>query len=93
MQVNIDDIERRLLAMMLRFPEAIADALADYMPHMLAGYLFGLAQLANEFYHSHPVMQENDETKKNMRCALIAGVAHTLKRGLYLLGIESPEEM
>ena len=88
-----DDLERRLLAILLRFPEAITDALAGYMPHILAGYLFLLAQKANEFYHSHPVMQENDEMKKNTRLALIAGVAHTLKRGLYLLGIDSPEEM
>ena len=90
---GFDEKERQLLASLLRFPEAITDALAGYMPHMLAGYLFELAQKANEFYHSHPVMQENDEMKKNARLALIAGVATTIKNGLFLLGIESPEEM
>ena len=86
-------MERQLLAMALRFPEAIEDSLSDFLPNILANYIFELAQKANEFYHSHPVMQESDETKKNTRLALIVGVATTIKNGLYLLGVDSPEEM
>ena len=89
----VDDMERQLLAMALRFPEAIEDSLSDFLPNILANYIFELAQKANEFYHSHPVMQESDETKKNTRLALIVGVATTIKNGLYLLGVDSPEEM
>jgi arginyl-tRNA synthetase len=88
-----DGDERQLLVEMLRFPEVIADALKDYAPHMAANYVYGLAQMANEFYHSHPVMQEKDEDTCAFRLALVGGVAITLKNGLYLLGIEAPEEM
>lgn len=89
----LDATEHRLLVSTLRFPEAIEDTLKDYTPNTLANYLCNLAKLANEFYHSHPVIQEPDVTKRELRLALVAGVAQTLKSGLYLLGIVAPEEM
>ncbi len=89
----LDDVEHRLLATTLRLPEAIEDALKDYTPNTIANYLYRLAQLANEFYHSHPVIQEPDATKRTLRIALVMGVALTLAKGLNLLGIAAPEEM
>ncbi len=91
--VALDALEHRLAAATLRLPEAIEDALKDYTPNTLANYLYGLAQLANEFYHSHPVMQEPDAAKRDLRLALVSGVAQTLAKGLDLLGISAPEEM
>ena len=88
-----DDLEHRILAGILRFPEVIEDALREFAPNTLANYLYGLAKLANEFYHSHPVLQEEDAEKKQFRTALISGISNTLKNGLYLLGIDAPEEM
>lgn len=90
---TLDQVEHRLAAAILRLPEAIEDALVDYTPNTLANYLFGLAQLTNEFYHARPVMQEPDEQKKNLRLALVEATALTLKKGLYLLGIDAPKEM
>ncbi|MFY9463230.1 MAG: arginine--tRNA ligase [Candidatus Sungiibacteriota bacterium] len=92
-EMKLDAGERALALAILRLPEAITDALAIYSPHVLAGYLYDLAQIANEFYHSHPVMQEEDEQKKNLRIALVSAASATLKRGLNLLGIDAPEEM
>lgn len=89
----MDTGERRLALAIIRFPEAITDALAIYSPHILAGYLYDLAQITNEFYHSHPVMQERDEQKKNLRLVLVFAASITLKQGLRLLGIDAPEEM
>jgi len=91
--VEMDALERHLAVLTLRFPEAIEDALAIYSPHVLAAYLYDLAKTANEFYHSHPVMQEEDADKKHLRLALVSATAITLARGLNLLGIETPEEM
>lgn len=91
--VHPDTREHGLIVAILRLPEVIEDALKEYTPNTLANYLFSLAQLANEFYHSHPVIQETDEQKKNIRLALVAAAALTLKKGLYLLGINAPEEM
>lgn len=91
--VAFDDIEHQLLAAILQFPEAIEDALEEYFPNILANYLFKLGQKINEFYHSHPVIQEADNDKRELRSALVWGAALTLKNGLDLLGIEAPEEM
>lgn len=91
--ITLDGVEHRLLVTMLRLPETIEDALKDYTPNTLANYLYGLARQANEFYHSHPVLQELDETKRSFRIALVMGVALTLAKGLDLLGIAAPQEM
>lgn len=90
---SLDGAEHRLLVSLLRLSESIEDALKDFTPNILANYLYHLAELANNFYHSHPVMQEADEQKKEFRIALVAGVVITLSNGLWCLGIDAPEEM
>ncbi len=91
--IQLDQTERRLALAIMRLPEAITDALIVFSPHVLAGYLYDLAQIANEFYHSHPVMQEEDEQKRNLRLALVSAASTTMRQGLNLLGIDAPEEM
>jgi arginyl-tRNA synthetase len=39
------------------------------------------------------ILKEADESKKEFRLSLITGTAQVLENGLYLLGIETPEEM
>ena len=92
-KVKMDDDERRLLVSVLQFPEIIESVLIDWAPHILANYLFSLAQRANEFYHSHPVTQEKNIKKKAVRIMLVQAVSLTLIKGLNLLGIQAPAEM
>lgn len=92
-KANMDTREKQLFLAVSQFDESLEDAITDYLPNILSNYLYGLAQKANEFYHSHPVLQESDEQKKQLRLVLISAVAETLKKGLYLLGIDAPEEM
>ena len=91
--VVLDDVEHQLLVKALQLPEAIEDALKSYAPNTVANYLLHLAQLANEFYHSRPVIQEADEIKRQLRLRIVEAVALSLRKGLDLLGIEAPEEM
>lgn len=90
---SFDETERRLAVTLIRFLEAIQGALSDFTPNTLAEYLHHAAEGVNAFYHSHPVMQEEDTGKKEFRVALVTLAALTLRRGLDLLGIEAPEEM
>ena len=90
---TLSAIERQLIVTLLRFPEAIEDALAVWSPHVLAAYLYHLAGQANELYHAEPILAEADEKKRRLLLALIFGIAATLKKGLSLLGIDAPEEM
>jgi arginyl-tRNA synthetase len=55
--------------------------------------LFELAQTFNAFYQEVSILKEADESKKEFRLSLITGTAQVLENGLYLLGIETPEEM
>lgn len=91
--IELERLERGLLVSILRFPEALEDVIVAWSPHVLASYLFGLAQAANEFYHASPVLQETDEAKRALRLALAAAFSITMGKGLNLLGIEAPEEM
>lgn len=93
LQVDIDAGERKILLTISRFDEELERALLNYSPNVWADYLYALAQKTNEFYHSHPVLQEADRSKKEFRLALISKISETLKKGLYLLGIDAPEEM
>src|SRR3989344_2390576 len=90
---KISATERELLFKLSILPEIVEDALKDYMPNILANYLYKLATLINKFYHESPVVQEKDEAKKNFRLALILKAQTTLGQGMSLLGIHALEEM
>lgn len=85
--------ERQILFQSSVFPEVVADAAKDYLPNILANYLYQLAQFLNKFYHESPVIAEKDEKVKNFRLALVSSAKNVLGKGLDLLGIEALEEM
>lgn len=89
----LDDKERNLLLHCTRLPEAMERVMEIWSPHLLAHYLFELSQKANEFYHSHPVLSEENKNKKELRLMIIQVVATTLAVGMQLLGIDAPGEM
>jgi arginyl-tRNA synthetase len=89
----ISPTERELLFKLSILNEIIEDSLKDYLPNILANYLYNLATLINKFYHESPVTQEKDEEKKNFRLALIIKAQNVLGKGLDLLGIQPLEEM
>ena len=87
-----DPMERRLAIKLIRFREMVKEASEGYHPHIVARYLFELAQVFNNFYQSLPVLSaEKDE--KQLRLALVKKTADVLKKGLSLLGIGTPERM
>lgn len=84
--------EQALIRKLINFPAVLEEITKSYFPHHLTEYLFELAQEANAFYHSEPVLKAEPALRK-ARLALVAGIAQTLQTGLNLLGIEAPEEM
>jgi len=89
----LEDLEHKLIVIVLRFPDAISEAITIRSPHVLAAYLYELASTANEFYHTLPVLQEKDEQKRALRAVIVTVTATTFHNGLDLLGIVAPEEM
>ncbi|MCJ7739993.1 arginine--tRNA ligase [Candidatus Microgenomates bacterium] len=79
--------ELSLLRLFYRFPEVVSEAAATFSPHLLCAYLFELAQCYSLFYQKHTIL------KSDFRLALTQTTASLIKRGLFILGIETVEKM
>lgn len=80
-----------LLRLLVRFPEVVARAAAEYAPHHLATYLYELASSFNAFYNQEQILDGTPEATGKLALAL--GVGQVLKNGLKLLGIQAPRKM
>jgi arginyl-tRNA synthetase len=85
--------ERRLAVLLLRFPESIEAAIEDCRPHFVTQYVFTLADAFTKFYEECQVLKETDESLRQSRLVLCDLVARMLKKGLWLLGIDTCEQM
>ena len=56
-------VERALALEVLRFGQAIDDALVDYRPNLLASYVFGLASKLSTFYDACHVKNAEEPTR------------------------------
>ena len=84
--------EKKLALQLLEFPGAVVRASEIYKPSVLADYLFQTAQLYSSFYQNSPILK-SEEAVKNARLRLCALFGEVLKKGLYLLGIETPSHI
>ncbi len=75
-----------------RFPEVVARAQEEYEPHHIVTYLTALAGEFNAFYAQHPIVGKDDQYSP-YKIALTEAFIATMKNGLYLLGIKTPEKM
>ena len=78
--------------MLYRFPEVVAWAYQQLEPHHVATYLTELASAFNTFYGSTMIVNKEDPSAP-YRIALVEAFYQTMKNGLYLLGIKTPEKM
>ena len=84
--------DEALITLLSKFPIAVGSSASNYKPHIIARYLLELSQAFNEFYHTSPILQSDEETKK-ARLMLIIAVKQVLANGLELLGISAPDAM
>ena len=85
-------VERRLALRLVRFPSVVLRATELYRPNLLADYLYDLAQTYSSFYQNVPFLKA-EEGLRESRVRLCGLVARTLRQGLNLLGIETPERI
>jgi arginyl-tRNA synthetase len=84
--------ERRLILELDRFGDVLVAAVATAEPHQVCGYLARLAQTLTAFYGACPVLKAPPAIRAN-RLALCRLTADTLRLGLDLLGIASPDRL
>lgn len=86
------DEELNLVKELSLFPDVVLEATNNLRPHVIATYLYSLAKIFSEFYHTCPCISEDKELSK-ARVSLILAVKYILKTGLSLLGIDAPDKM
>lgn len=87
---QMSEQEIALVKKMSEFPEIVEKAEKTLNPSSIANYSFQLAQIFNEFYHSCHVIGSNCE---GFRLKLVEAFRITIKKSVYLMGIETIEEM
>lgn len=91
--VELNVKERNVLRKIQEFPEVVAQAANTFSPHLVANYLYDLAQSFNSFYGEIPILDTKNEDTKVFRLSLTESTGQVLKNGLKLLGIEVVEKM
>ncbi|GIW62053.1 MAG: arginine--tRNA ligase [Patescibacteria group bacterium] len=84
--------ERQLLIDLIRWSDVKKEAAEKYSPSDICTYLFELAQHFNLFYQKYPILTASENIRE-FRLLLTQRVGETIKEGLWLLGIQSPEKM
>jgi arginyl-tRNA synthetase len=85
--------ERALALALLRFPEAIEAAAADYRPNLISGYLWDLSTTFNGFFQACPVLKAETPELRQSRLLLCDLTARIIQKALHLLGIDTVERM
>ncbi len=82
------DVEKYLY----RLPEIFESAFTNYAPQTVAGYVTELAQLFNSWYGQGKIVDaENPET--GYKLAIVEATGIVIKKSLWALGIDSPDQM
>ncbi|MBI2653184.1 arginine--tRNA ligase [Candidatus Woesearchaeota archaeon] len=79
--------EMELVKLLSNFPDTISKSANQLKPHLIANYLYSLAQKFNEYYHIHQILKAEPKTR-DARLLLISAIKQTTKNGLNLLGID-----
>lgn len=83
-----------LLFELAGLPDAIRTVARECMGTALARQLLSIAKAFSAFYTNCPILwPENSEATRSARLALCVATARALRQGLWLLGIQAPEEM
>lgn len=82
----------QLEKMLYRFPEVVSRASVEFEPHYVANYLIELSRTYNSFYGNTQIINKEDTTSA-YKVALTFAFSEVMKKGLSLLGIESPDKM
>jgi arginyl-tRNA synthetase len=85
--------ELAIIKHFLDFPDVLEKVGGTNLPNHLALYLYELANLANRFYETVPVIKDENTPRRTARLALVETAAAILKTGLGLLGIKALEKI
>lgn len=85
--------ELKLMQHLMNFNTVVLNAAENYKPAALCSYLYDTAKKFNTFYHDCAIGTAETPDLKKSRLALAYATGATMKHGLSLLGIPTPERM
>ena len=91
----VESEERALVLALLRFPEALESAAAEYAPHAITSYLWDVAKAYSSFFASRrcAVLKADTPQLRDSRLLLCDVTARVIQKALHLLGIRTVERM
>ncbi len=87
---DLDAAERTLVSKLGEYHEVIQAASEQLLPHLLCTYLYELSQTFNRFYEQSRVIGDAREAQ---RLFIVERYADTLRDGLTVLGIPTPDQL
>lgn len=91
--VELSQTECDLIYQISELPAKIQLAATDYLPSVIAQYVYDLAKEYNKFYAEFAIFGDQPTGVTSARVALSAQVAKNIKFGMSLLGIRVPDRM
>ncbi|MEU1277831.1 arginine--tRNA ligase [Streptomyces sp. NPDC005805] len=93
-ELELAPAERALGLHLDQFGEVLAEVASGYEPHKLAAYLYQLASHLTTFYDQcHVLSADNAPEVVENRLFLVDLTGRTLRKGMELLGIRTPERL
>jgi arginyl-tRNA synthetase len=87
-----NDDAQTVLKALAQFPDAVAEAASRYEPMCVSRQIIEIVKAYNKYYYEHRIL-DGAEEEIRAKLLLTDAVRTVIKKGLYLLGIESPERM
>ena len=85
--------EWSLVKQLASYPESVLQAAAELNPSILTAALFELAQTFNHYWHSTPLLHNEDADQVVSRITLCRAVRQVLHNGMRLIGIPFLDRM
>lgn len=85
--------EASLLKILAKFPEKVAQAIADYEPSVITRYILDVAAAFNRFYHNCPILSAEDGAVRATRVALTRAANVVLGNAFPLICLRTMEKI
>jgi len=89
----IHPAEQELIKDFESLSDVLEKAAKSYSPHTIAVYAYNLASSFNRFYELCPVLKTEDKELQKARYVLIESYINIMNSCLWLLGIETVDQM
>ncbi|MFY7993789.1 MAG: arginine--tRNA ligase [Bacteriovoracaceae bacterium] len=86
-------LESQLVQKLLEFNSVVENAVTHYKTIPVTGYLYDVAKMFNSFYAELSVANAETPELKVARLGLCEATGIILKKGLSILGVQSPDKM